>query len=75
MHPEVEIWQKRVSEFNQQWGMLSEAIKGSSIDPVVINCSLSFDEIMKIAVKDIESKYMYSMLHVHVHVHCACTGC
>ncbi len=71
MSPEIDSWQKRLTEFTQQWGMLSEAIKGSAIDPIVINCSSPFDEMMKIALHSIESKLqlMYSTCTVYTQSH------
>ncbi len=54
--PEVQKWQKLYTDYTQQWNMLSEAIKGSSIDPVNIDYSLTTEEALKSAIRGIESR-------------------
>lgn len=54
MPAEAQIWQKKYTEFIQQWGLLSEAIKGSAIDPVTIDYSWSTEDTLESAVRGIE---------------------
>ena len=51
---EIKQWQKRRAEFDRQWGQLSAAIKGSAIDPLRVDCSLSTEEMLQSAVKQME---------------------
>lgn len=57
MPPEVQEWQKLRAEYDRQWGQLSAAIKGSAIDPLPVNCSLSPGEMLSSAVKQLESVF------------------
>lgn len=57
MPPEVQEWQKLRAEYDRQWGQLSAAIKGSAIDPLPVNCSLSLGEMLSSAVKQLESVF------------------
>jgi len=55
---EVKQWQKAKAEFDRQWGQLSAAIKGSAIDPLSVDCSVSPEEMLKSAVKQVEGVYL-----------------
>ena len=49
-------WQKQGSEFDHQWNMLSAAIKGSAIDPLIIECSHTAENMVQSAVQKMEGK-------------------
>ena len=51
---EVKQWRKGRAEFDRHWGQLLASIKGSAIDPLPIDCSLSPEEMLKSAVRQME---------------------
>lgn len=53
---EVTEWEKKRGEYQRQLKPLVAAIKGSAIDPVVLDCSLSCEELVKVAVAHMESE-------------------
>lgn len=63
---EVVEWKKQRSEFNQQWGQLSAAIKGSVIDPLSANCSLDPSAMLEAAANQIEGLIYYARVYCHV---------
>ena len=64
---EVKQWQKGRAEFDRHWGQLLASIKGSAIDPLPIDCSLSPEEMLKSAVRQMEG------VCVSIVVMCLCT--
>ena len=65
---EVKQWQKGRAEFDRHWGQLLASIKGSAIDPLPIDCSLSPEEMLKSAVRQMEGVCVW-VHHAHVSVH------
>ena len=64
---EVKQWQKGRAEFDRHWGQLLASIKGSAIDPLPIDCSLSPEEMLKSAVRQMEGVCAHRA-YVSVHV-------
>ncbi len=56
--PEVQRWQKQRLEYDRQWGQLSAAIKGSAIDPLPVNCTLTPEEMLSSALKQLEGVFV-----------------
>ena len=44
------MWQNARSDYIRQWSHLSSAIKGSAIDPLSIDCTLSVKDMVSKAV-------------------------
>ena len=63
---EVEEWKKQKAEYDRQWGPLSSSMKGSAIDPLVIKCNCSPDNLLQSAIKALEGT------HVTACIYCAC---
>ena len=55
--PEVAEWITKKEEYNRLWNQLSSSIKGSAIDPISIDCSLSPDVMLKKAVSYMEGMH------------------
>ena len=47
-------WQNSKSDYARQWSQLSASIKGSGIDPIVINCSSPIEQMVSSAIKSME---------------------
>ena len=50
----IKNWKKRTAEFDVNWKQLSAAMKGSALDPLSLDYSLSSDEIVKKAIELME---------------------
>lgn len=50
----VTKWQSAKSDYIRQWGQLSASIKGSAIDPIVIDCCLPIQEIAPTVINRME---------------------
>ncbi|XP_064400448.1 adenylate kinase 9-like [Halichondria panicea] len=57
--PELAQWQQQRKEYDKLWGQLSASMKGSAIDPLSINCSLSIEEMMSSAITQIEDVFVF----------------
>ena len=68
---EVKQWQKGRAEFDRHWGQLLASIKGSAIDPLPIDCSLSPEEMLKSAVRQMEGVCVHCG-YVFVHMLYTC---
>ena len=55
--PKLAEWIKTKEDYNKQWNQLSSSIKGSAIDPISLDCSLTADEIVKKAVSYMEGMH------------------
>lgn len=55
------MWKNAKSDYVRQWGQLSSAIKGSAIDPLVIDCSLPVEDMVSAAVSRMEGNYVCKM--------------
>ncbi len=56
--PEVAEWIKTKEDYNKLWNQLSLSIKGSAIDPISLDCSLTADDILKKAVSCMEGIHL-----------------
>lgn len=50
----VTKWKNAKSNYNSQWNQLLASIKGSAIDPIVIDCTLPLEDVVATAVKLME---------------------
>ena len=50
-------WQSARSDYVRQWSQLLASIKGSAIDPIVIDCSLPIETVVSTAIKSIQGTY------------------
>lgn len=67
----VSNWKTAKSDYIRQWSQLSASIKGSAIEPIVIDCALSIEDMVSTAITHLEGmlfitnnlclKYMFSM--------------
>ena len=57
IHPELQKWQTSMSEYENNWAQLSATIKGAAIDPILVNCIQSFDEMLTSATKQMEGDF------------------
>lgn len=55
----VTKWQNAKSDYVRQWGMLLASIKGSAIDPIVIDCTLPIDEMISTAINHMQEIFSY----------------
>lgn len=53
----ITMWQSAKSDYTRQWNQLSSAIKGSAIDPIVIDCTLHMEDMVLTAINQMEGKY------------------
>lgn len=60
----VTMWQKATSDYVHQWSQLSSAIKGSAIDPLLIDCTLPPEDMVSTAVTLMEGTYIMFSLHL-----------
>lgn len=56
----VTKWQNAKSDYVRQWGQLLASIKGSAIDPIVIDCCLPMDEMVSTTVHKLEGKKLFT---------------
>lgn len=56
MPEEVADWEKKRGEYQRQIGPLVAAIKGTSIDPISLDCTLSTTQLRDTAVQRMESE-------------------
>ena len=68
----VADWEKKRGEYQRQLDPLVAAIKGSSIDPISLDCTQDSTKLTETAVQRMESE-RYARLHVHVHVYVYCS--
>ena len=52
--PEVIQWKKQRADFDKLWSSLLAAVKGSSIEPIQLNCFKTQQEILNDALKKID---------------------
>ena len=57
---DVEDWKKKRGEYQRQLGPLIAAIKGSSIDPMNLNCIHSVSNLLHTTIQHLESQ-LYTM--------------
>lgn len=55
--PEVAEWIKQKEDYSKLWNQLSSSIKGSAIDPISLDCSLTANEILKKAISNMEGMH------------------
>ena len=54
MLPEAMECKKKIEDYKKLWNQLSSSIKGSAIDPISLDCSLSVDDIFEKAISYME---------------------
>ena len=54
VHPELQQWQASVLEYESNWAQLSATIKGAAIDPIIVDCIQSSEEMLTSATKQME---------------------
>lgn len=54
MCSEAVNWKKKIENYRKLWSQLSSSIKGSAIDPISLDCSLSVNEVFEKAISCIE---------------------
>lgn len=63
----VTKWQSAKSDYVRQWGQLLASIKGSAINPIVIDCCLPVDEMVSTAVNQMNGmNYMCNKLSLQM---------
>ena len=56
-------WETKRGEFQRQFKPLIAAIKGSAVNPIILECTLPCEELVKIAVNQMESgSYIYTLI-------------
>lgn len=69
--PDVVSWQNAKADYVRQWGQLLSSIKGSAIDPLVVDCTLSIEDMVKTAISLLEGMYYaYMGLKINVINYC-----
>ena len=54
IHPELQQWQNSLLEYESNWAQLSATIKGAAIDPILVDCIQSSDEMLTSTTKQME---------------------
>ena len=70
----VAEWEKARGEYQRQLGPLMAAIKGSSIEPLSLDCTETTADLMSKAVAHMESKFILyicykSIVLVYMYIH------
>ena len=78
--PEAVKLEKRKEEYKKHWNQLLSSIKGSAIDPISIDCSLSINDILEKAISRMEGIshishhrmqkcHYWNLMHYQVYLH------
>lgn len=54
MSTNIVEWEKKREDYKKLWNQLSSSIKGSAIDPIVLDCSLLSNKLLEKAISAME---------------------